>query len=168
MLPLIEPRTTSPLIVIDGGIPVGVDVGVVESVAVEVGVRVAVEVPVVVAVGVEVAVDVRVWVAVAVLMAVADAVAVAVGVRDGMKVKVGEKLGVAVLLVVVEQEEQGSHPVLRNRLAAASNRQTASPAHREIILGLLTLVKAPLRVYSQNVRHVQTKVGALCLAPQLG
>src|SRR5271155_5488032 len=89
-----------------------------------------------VAVGVAVRVAVAVAVAVAVLVAVA--VAVAVGVRDGTMVKVGVKLGVAVfLVVVVEQEEHGSHPVPTNRVAIAKNRQMASPAHREIIFGLL-------------------------------
>jgi hypothetical protein len=84
-------------------------------------------------VGVAVGVAVRVAVAVAVSVAVA----VAVGVRDGTMVKVGVKLGVAVFLVVVEQDEHGSHPVPRNRVATAKNRQMASPAHREIIVGLL-------------------------------
>src|SRR5271163_211980 len=81
---------------------------------------------------------VGVAVGVAVRVAVAVAVAVAVGVRDGAMVKVGVKLGVAVfLVVVVEQEEHGSHPVPTNRVAIAKNRQMASPAHREIIFGLL-------------------------------
>ena len=78
-----------------------------------------------------------VGVAVGVAVRVAVAVAVAVGVGEGMKVKVGVKLGVAVFLVVLEQEEHGSHPVPTNRVATAKNKQMASPAHREIIVGLL-------------------------------
>src|SRR5271155_2524407 len=90
-----------------------------------------------VGVAVRVAVAVAVAVNVAVGVALTVAVAVAVGVRVGATVKVGVKLGVAVFLVVVEQEEHGSHPVPRNRVATAKNRQMASPAHREIIVGLL-------------------------------
>ena len=83
-----------------------------------------------------------------------------------MKVNVGEKLGVAVFLVVVEQEEQGSHPVLRNGLATASNRQTASPAHREIMVGILTLGEGPASCIARIFVIRPGKVGALCRAPQ--
>src|SRR5271166_28238 len=116
-----------------------------------------------VAVRVAVAVALAVAVAVAVLVAVTVAVAVGVGVRDGAMVKVGVKLGVAVLLVlvVVEQEEHGSHPVPTNRVATAKNRQMASPAHREIIVGLLRLSPRVGRarfVFANYPREMRTNI----------
>jgi hypothetical protein len=70
-------------------------------------------------------------------------------------------VGVVVFLVVVEQEEQGSHPLPRNRVAIAKNRQTASPAHREIIFGLLPVspkVGCARFVSANHPREMRTNI----------